>query len=224
MRGTISAFVYSFFKCINEPEVINEGDRRGKDLHAQCLNYFPSCRVLPSPSVYCAARRCFIRNDWSYEILFIPPDTVPSASSAPGTDSACTMNSENILKSDYKLPASGVPAWFFSENSHHVCRLSRSYRDARSLSSCFWELRDSGVQGCHGCVRAPLPRALVNGTGASNSFPRRQPPQEVVAAEILPAQHVFLAFSNVLCSSHHDIRISLCSRAAFPTVFWFVDG
>lgn len=40
MRGTISAFVYGFFKCINEHEVINEGDVRGKDLHAQCLNYF----------------------------------------------------------------------------------------------------------------------------------------------------------------------------------------
>lgn len=40
MRGTISAFVYSFFKCINEREVINEGDLREKDLHAQCWNYF----------------------------------------------------------------------------------------------------------------------------------------------------------------------------------------
>lgn len=59
----------------------------------------------------------------------------------------------------------------------------------------------------------------------AHSLPH-QPPQGMVAAVILPAQHMFLALNNVLCSSHHDgpdIRISLPSWAAFLTDFCFMD-
>lgn len=59
----------------------------------------------------------------------------------------------------------------------------------------------------------------------AHSLPH-QPPQEMAAAGILPAQRMFLALSNVLCSSHHDgsdTRISLSSWAAFLTAFCFID-
>lgn len=56
--------------------------------------------------------------------------------------------------------------------------------------------------------------------------PQYQPPPEMVAAWILQAQRMILTLSNVLCSSHHscsDIRISLCSWAAFIAIFCFID-
>lgn len=75
----------------------------------------------------------------------------------------------------------------------------------------------------HSCTPAPVPGKCP----AANSMPpQHQPPPEMVAAWILQAQHMILTLSNVLCSSHHscsNIRISLCSWAAFTAAFCFID-
>lgn len=139
------------------------------------------------------------------------------------------MNSENILKSNYKLPAFGVLALFFTalpEHLHNVYRLLWSYQNTSSSLSYFQELMDLGVKGCQRCLGALLLHPLVNVTGAGAHSLPHQPPQEMVAAGVLLAQGVFLALNKVLCSSHHngsDIRFSLSSRAAFLTDFCFMD-
>lgn len=59
----------------------------------------------------------------------------------------------------------------------------------------------------------------------AHSLPH-QPPQQMMTARILPAQSMFVALNNILCSSHHDgsdIRISFFSWAALLTAFCSID-